>query len=145
MGSLSGLTVKSNPRAARKPRRAVLIGTGIFDTRLLSVAGYRSRNTNQATDISSTRTRSSTPGHESPSRLRMLHRTHEQPNEAESRIQEFPIPSLYISRWSTEIMALAYTLYRAIVWVKNRNTYHLRDGSVNKKYSGGEGSCFDSP
>ena len=30
-----------------------------------------------------------------------------------------------------------------MVWVKNRNTYHLRDGSVNKKYSGGEGSCFD--
>ena len=29
--------------------------------------------------------------------------------------------------------------------MKNRNTYHLRDGFVNKKYSGGEGSCFAIP
>ena len=29
--------------------------------------------------------------------------------------------------------------------MKDRNTYHLRDGLVNKKYSGGEGSCFAIP
>ena len=47
VGSLSGLPSKSNSRAAQKPRRVVLIGTGIFDTWLLSVAGYQSGNMNR--------------------------------------------------------------------------------------------------
>ena len=47
VGSPSGLPVKSDPRTAQKPRRVVPIGTGIFDTRLLSVAGYRAENMNR--------------------------------------------------------------------------------------------------
>ena len=125
-------------RAILEPLRrhdwwSCMIGTGIFDTLLLSVAGYRSRNMNQTTDIwnwTGSIINSWTQTSESTARIYTTLRAQaaECGKSIESKSPLSP-PGFkqYINRWGT--VNVAYSLFISIgfelLWSAGF-TYHLR-------------------